>query len=83
MNRLRAAVLLAVVQIGGAGCASERTTQPATPPVTGMSSTESVKAKIPNADAQKRITEVENSKTIPESAKPGIIANIRHDAGLQ
>ncbi|MBC8134745.1 MAG: hypothetical protein H8F28_02530 [Fibrella sp.] len=86
MNHLQLAqlaVLLAATLIGGMGCASERVTGVVKPSVPGVTSTESVKTKITTADAQKRIVAVESDKTIPEAAKPGIIAGIRHDAGLQ
>lgn len=83
MRRLRSIFLVAVTLISLAGCAVGQTAKPTNLSLPGVTSTESTRAKITNADAQKRIAAVERNKTIPEAAKPGIIAGIKHDAGLQ
>ena len=64
-----------------AGCATKETPV-TTPPVAGATSKEAVKT-ISSAEAQRQIDAVTNDKSVPETAKPGIIAQIKHNAGLQ
>ena len=72
-----ALVILATV----VGCAAKEAV--VKPPVAGSTSTEAEKPAISNAEAQRQIATVQNDKSVPEAAKAGIIAQIKHKAGLQ